>query len=171
MHTQHSASVAPRGAPRADSTPIVPGRRATRVRARGAVRLSAVAALVAGLASVAAPARAADTLKSGAEVYQAVCSACHAAGINKAPRFGDRKAWAPLLKEPQWQLTAHGWVGVRGMPAKGGKADLQLEEFARAVVFMAHAAGGNWNDPDAAMMAKIRAEEQRRIAALAKKGK
>ena len=65
-------------------------------------------------------------------------------------------------------LTAHAWVGVRNMPLKGSDDDLSLEEFARAVAYMARESGGKWQDPDAAMLAKIRAEEKKRRDAMAK---
>jgi cytochrome c5 len=111
----------------------------------------------AGLASAGQPP------KSGAEVYKEVCMVCHATGVANAPRFSDGKAWAPLIKEGQAVVTAHGWVGLRGMPPKGGRPDLGLEEFARAVAYMASASGGNWKDPDAALLAAIRKEEVARI--------
>ena len=111
----------------------------------------------------------AQALKSGEQVYKEVCGACHTAGVANAPKLGDRKVWEPLISEGQAVLTAHGWVGVRGMPAKGGKADLPLEEFARATAFMARAARGNWQDPDTKMMENIREEEKKRIADLQKK--
>lgn len=96
--------------------------------------------------------------------------ACHATGVEKAPKFGDRKAWAPLIREGQHVLTAHAWVGVRGMPAKGGRPDLPLEEFANATAYMARAAGGSWKDVDAKMLERIGAEEKKRLAKL-KSGK
>lgn len=111
----------------------------------------------------------AQAAKSGEQVYKEVCGVCHTAGLAKAPKLGDKKAWEPLISEGQAVLTAHGWVGVRGMPAKGGKANLPLEEFARATAFMARAAGGTWQDPDAKMMDSIREEEKKRIADLQKK--
>jgi cytochrome c5 len=111
----------------------------------------------------------AQALKSGEQVYKETCFACHASGVEKAPKFGDRQAWEPLIKEGQDVLTAHAWVGVRGMPARGGKADLTLEEFARAAAYMARAAGGNWKDPDAALLKRIRAEEKKRIEQLKSK--
>jgi len=104
----------------------------------------------------------AQELKAGEQVYKETCFACHAAGAAGAPKFGDKKAWAPLIKEGQHVLTAHAWVGVRGMPAKGGKADLSLEEFARAAAYMARAAGGGWKDPDAKALNRIREEEKER---------
>ncbi len=107
-----------------------------------------------------------QTLQSGEQVYKNVCFACHATKVEKAPQFGDRTAWAPLIKEGQHVLTAHAWVGVRNMPAKGGRPDLSLEEFARATAYMARAAGGNWKDPNAQMMKSIRSEEDKRIKQL-----
>ena len=103
---------------------------------------------------------------SGEEVYREVCAACHSTKFDKAPQLGDHKAWAPLIKEGQHVLTAHAWVGVRNMPPRGGKNDLELQEFARAVAYMARQAGGKWKDPDAAMLAKIRSEEKKRLAQL-----
>lgn len=104
--------------------------------------------------------------KSGEQTYKDVCMVCHAAGVANAPKFGDAKAWAPLIKEGQAVLTAHAWVGVRGMPARGGNPNLSQEDFAKAVVYMANAAGGKWKEPDARLMAAIQAEEKKRIAEL-----
>ena len=105
---------------------------------------------------------------SGEEVYRETCAACHATKFDKAPQVGDRKAWAPLIREGQHVLTAHAWVGVRNMPPRGGKDDLSLETFARAVAYMARESGGRWKDPDDAMLAKIRAEEKNRLRQLEK---
>lgn len=119
------------------------------------------AAVVALLPAIPASAQ---NLKSGEQVYKEVCSVCHAAGVANAPKFGDAKAWAPLIKEGQDVLTAHAWVGVRGMPPKGGRADLSLEEFSRGVAYMARNSGGKWQDPDAKMLERIKAEEKKRLA-------
>ena len=32
--------------------------------------------------------------RSGKEVVEAVCAACHATGVNGAPKIGDKKAWS-----------------------------------------------------------------------------
>lgn len=108
-------------------------------------------------------------LKSGEAVYQGACVACHGNGVDGAPRYGDRKAWAPLIREGQPVLTAHAWVGVRKMPPRGGQPDLSLEEFARGAAYMARGAGGTWQDPDAKVMARLTKEVKKREAALAKK--
>ncbi|MBM4181754.1 MAG: cytochrome c5 family protein [Betaproteobacteria bacterium] len=102
----------------------------------------------------------------GERTYKQVCMACHASGVAGAPKTGDAEGWAKLLEEGQATVTAHGWVGVRGMPAKGGRADLALRDFARATAWMARSAGGDWPNPDDAMLAAIRDEEVKRIAEL-----
>jgi cytochrome c5 len=112
------------------------------------------------------PAPAAVALKSGEQVYREACAGCHGTGAANAPKAEEPGGWEALLKEGQAAVTAHGWVGIRGMPAKGGRADLSLEEFARATAWMARSAGGDWQDPDAAMLEAIREEEKLRIEQL-----
>jgi mono/diheme cytochrome c family protein len=95
---------------------------------------------------------------TGENTYKQVCAVCHQNGIAGAPKVGDKAKWAPLIKEGQVQLTAHGYVGVRGMPAKGGKADLSVADFAASLVFMVNQSGGNWQNPDAKTLERINAE-------------
>lgn len=123
-------------------------------------------------ATAAAPASVpvAAAVRSGEQVYREVCQACHGAGVAGAPKAGEPGGWDALAKEGQAVVTAHGWVGIRGMPPQGGRADLGLEEFARAVAWMARSSGTDWQDPDAAMLEAIRKEETLRRAALKAKG-
>ncbi|MFM7966331.1 MAG: c-type cytochrome [Betaproteobacteria bacterium] len=112
------------------------------------------------------------TLAQGGEAtYKSVCAACHTAGVANAPKIGDAKKWGPLIREGQAVLTAHGYVGIRGMPAKGGKPDLSIEDFADAVVYMVNNSGGKWSSPDAKMLAAIRTEIDKREKAIAAKAK
>ncbi|HMS05674.1 MAG TPA: c-type cytochrome [Burkholderiaceae bacterium] len=101
--------------------------------------------------------------RTGEQVYTQVCAACHASGVAGSPKFGDAATWKPLIEEGQAVLTAHAFVGVRGMPARGGAPDLTLAEFARGAAHMARGAGGTWSDPDAAMLRKIAAEASKRL--------
>ena len=94
----------------------------------------------------------------GEATYKQVCAACHNSGVLKAPKFGDKKQWAPLIAEGQVELTSHAYVGVRAMPAKGGKPDLSIKDFADSVVYMVNQAGGNWKSPDAKTLAAINQE-------------
>jgi hypothetical protein len=59
-------------------------------------------------------------------------------------------------------LTAHGYVGVRAMPPKGGKPDLSIEQFAEAVNYIVNNSGGQWSSPDKAMLEKINEEIAKR---------
>jgi cytochrome c5 len=81
---------------------------------------------------------------SGQSVYEKVCHACHATGVNKAPKFGDKVAWKPLIREGQNMLSRTAIKGIRGMPAKGGDPSLSDAEVKRAVAYMANAAGGKF---------------------------
>jgi cytochrome c5 len=87
------------------------------------------------------------TLKAGAEVYNAACVACHGAGVAGAPKFGDKAAWGARIKQGYDTLVSHAVKGIRAMPAKGGNADLDEIEVARAVVHMANASGASFKEP------------------------
>ncbi len=90
--------------------------------------------------AVAAPAAG----KSGEEVYKAVCSMCHAAGLMNAPKFGDKAQWEPRIKQGQDVLVSNATKGIRAMPAKGGNPSLSDAEVAGAVKYMANAAGAKF---------------------------
>ena len=107
---------------------------------------------------VTAPALAIEKNTIGESTYNQVCAACHGAGVVKAPKLGDKKAWKSLIAEGQVILTAHGYVGVRAMPPKGGKDDLPVEQFAEAVNYMVNQSGGNWSSPNKSMLEKINKE-------------
>ncbi|HEY6239857.1 MAG TPA: c-type cytochrome [Burkholderiales bacterium] len=87
------------------------------------------------------------TVKSGEEIYRSVCTACHATGVAKAPRFGDRRDWARRLSEGQKKLVQAVVKGQGAMPPRGGASDLSDVEVERAVVFMANAAGAKFKEP------------------------
>lgn len=73
----------------------------------------------------------------GKKVYDASCSACHAAGVAGAPKAGDKAAWAPRLKTGANALYASALKGKAGMPAKGGNAALADDEVKAAVDYLA----------------------------------
>jgi len=91
----------------------------------------------------------------GQETYQAVCAKCHAEGVAGAPKTGDKKAWAKLIKEGLVALSVDAYAGVRAMPAQGGQTDLALPEFTSAIVYMANQSGANWQEADEATLKKI----------------
>ena len=104
----------------------------------------------------------AATFASGEETYKAVCANCHSKAVANSPALGDATKWAPLIAEGQVIITAHGYVGVRAMPAKGGKHDLSVEGFSEALNYMVNQSGAQWKKPDSKMMAAIRMEIEAR---------
>ncbi|MDY7573152.1 c-type cytochrome [Actimicrobium sp. CCI2.3] len=88
-------------------------------------------------------------LQSGEAVYKGACMACHAAGVAGAPKVGDTAAWSARIAQGYDTLVTHAVNGIRGMPAKGGNADLDNIEVARAVAYMANQAGATFKEPDA----------------------
>ncbi|WP_459616652.1 c-type cytochrome [Bordetella sp. 2513F-2] len=94
-------------------------------------------------------ANAPKVFKTGEQVFQQVCTSCHAAGVAGAPKVGDKAAWAPFIKagfESMMQVALH---GKGAMPAKGGNPALSDYEVARAVVYMANQSGGDLPEPAA----------------------
>ncbi len=82
----------------------------------------------------------AASLKSGQEVYVAVCASCHDSGAAGAPKVGDKAAWAARLSEGMGLLYLHSLKGYHGkagvMPARGGRADLSVELVKQSVDYM-----------------------------------
>jgi cytochrome c5 len=91
-------------------------------------------------AAAAAPKLAAD---AGKKLYDTTCVACHGAGIAGAPKFGDKAAWAPRLKQGTAVLYEHAIKGFQGkagmMPPKGGSSASD-DEVKAAVDYIANAA-------------------------------
>lgn len=112
------------------------------------VRPGAWHALLALCAVACVPSVATGQQRSGAEIYEAVCAECHASGKHKAPVFGDRRAWKPLIAEGQRELVRTAIRGIRKMPARGGDPSLSDADVERAVVHMANAAGGRFSSRD-----------------------
>jgi cytochrome c5 len=86
-------------------------------------------------------AEAVDAPRSGREVYNEICIACHAApGVGGAPALGDSDAWAARIAQGMDTLidrALHGFSGSAGiMPRKGGRVDLSDEEIIKAVEYM-----------------------------------
>ena len=90
---------------------------------------------------------AATELRSGEDVYKAVCSACHATGAAGAPKLGDKAAWEPRIALGLETLTTSSLKGKGAMPAQGGGTpDLEV---ARAVVYLSNAGGASFEEPKA----------------------
>jgi cytochrome c5 len=88
-------------------------------------------------------------LQSGQAVYNAVCVACHGSGAAGAPKAGDAGAWSARIAQGYDTLVQHAVQGIRAMPPKGGNADLDDIEVARAVAYMANQSGAKFKEPEA----------------------
>lgn len=90
--------------------------------------------------ATAAAGSAAAIPKSGTELFDQTCSACHGQGIGGAPRAGDKAAWAPRIAKGKSVLYDHairGFTGTAGMmPPKGGRTDVPDDLVKQAVDHM-----------------------------------
>lgn len=75
--------------------------------------------------------------RTGEQVFNAVCTACHSSGVAGAPKVGDKAAWGPRIGQGEKTLLSNAINGIRGMPAKGGCAACSDEEIGNAVAYMA----------------------------------
>jgi cytochrome c5 len=85
-------------------------------------------------------------LLTGEQVYAARCTACHAAGLAGAPKFGDSAAWGPRIGQGYDVLLTHALKGKGAMTAQGGGEQSDLE-IGRAVVYMANKGGAKFAEP------------------------
>jgi cytochrome c5 len=85
-----------------------------------------------------AVAEASSEARSGEEVYNAACMACHSTGAAGAPKYGDATAWAERIAKGMDALYSGGIDGVAGtgMMAKGGCMNCSDEEVTAAVDYM-----------------------------------
>jgi len=87
-------------------------------------------------------------LKTGEQVFQAQCSACHVSGAAGAPKVGDEAAWGTRIKTGYDALLNSALKGKNAMTAQGG-GDFNDVEIARAVVYMANKGGAKFDEPKA----------------------
>jgi cytochrome c5 len=109
-----------------------------------------VAARIAPIAQVSVhDANAPRVYKTGEQVYQAVCAACHASGAAGAPKFGNSGDWAPRISQGFDTLLKTALAGKGALPPRGGTSpdDYSDYEIARAIVYMADHGGANFQDP------------------------
>jgi cytochrome c5 len=128
------------GQPTASRDALAPEKVAERIKPVSGIEMGAPAA--------------APGARSGEAIVKATCTACHQAGVQKAPKLGDKGDWAPYLKTGLNALVANAIKGKGAMPPKGGDTSLTDAELTRAVVFMANSAGANFKEPAAAPAAK-----------------
>jgi cytochrome c5 len=87
-------------------------------------------------------------LKTGEQVFNAQCTACHTSGAAGAPKIGDEAAWAARIKTGYEALLGSALKGKGAMGAQGG-GDFSDVEIGRAVVYIANKGGAKFDEPKA----------------------
>ncbi|MBS1210649.1 MAG: putative cytochrome c5 [Proteobacteria bacterium] len=90
---------------------------------------------MAGAASASTP-EAGGAPKSGEEIVQTVCTACHGAGLLNSPKIGDKAAWGPRIAQGVETLYKSALEGKNAMPARGGNPALSDAEIKSAVDYL-----------------------------------
>jgi cytochrome c5 len=103
----------------------------------GSVPESAAPA-AAGESGAGAPAAAA---RSGEEVYNSACMACHASGVAGAPKVGDTAAWQARAEKGMDTLLHNAVNGLNAMPPKGTCANCSDDELKAAIEYMLSQSG------------------------------
>jgi cytochrome c5 len=87
---------------------------------------------------VAAVADASDAAgpKTGEQVYNSNCLACHGTGAAGAPKTGDAAAWAPRIAAGMDSMLANATSGLNAMPPKGLCMTCSDEELQGAIQYM-----------------------------------
>ena len=85
-------------------------------------------------------------MKTGDQVYNSQCVACHASGAAGAPKLADLAAWGPRIAQGYEALLQSALKGKGAMGAQGG-GDYSDVEIGRAVVYMANQSGAKFAEP------------------------
>ncbi len=91
-----------------------------------------------GSVPVAAPAAGAPAAaaRSGDEIYNSACMACHSTGVAGAPKIGDNGAWAARAGKGVDGLLATAISGINAMPPKGTCGSCSDEELRAAIEYI-----------------------------------
>ncbi|TDR32528.1 c-type cytochrome [Hydromonas duriensis] len=85
--------------------------------------------------------------QTGQQVFEGLCTSCHTAGTNGAPKIGANGDWAPRIGKGYDMLFQHAVQGFNQMPARGGNPKLSDLEIGRAIVYMTGKSGGHFPEP------------------------
>jgi cytochrome c5 len=84
--------------------------------------------------------------RTGEQIVQAACAACHMTGAAGAPKIGDKGAWAARIGMGLDGLLKSAIAGKNAMPPRGG-SDATDTELARAIAYMANQSGAKFTEP------------------------
>lgn len=79
--------------------------------------------------------------KSGKEIYETICTTCHATGAAGAPLFGDSTIWADRIAKGIDTLLTNALNGINAMPPRGtAPPSVTDDEIKKAIEYMVEAA-------------------------------
>lgn len=89
------------------------------------------------VAGAAAQSAAASGPRSGEDIYNAACVACHASGVLGAPKTGVAADWQPRIDEKGYDTVWQNAInGIGGMPPMGTCGDCSNDDIKAAIDFM-----------------------------------
>ncbi len=88
--------------------------------------------------------------RTGQQIVHMQCDKCHHEGTAGAPLIGDRDAWVKRLKRGLDEVVRSAFNGHGPMPARGGLADITVNEMRDAITYMFNPASANMVAPVAA---------------------
>lgn len=100
----------------------------------------------------------------GKATYDTVCATCHKSGALNAPKHGQTPKWKKLAREGFNDLVGNALVGVRQMPAKGGRKELTDLQVAWAVHYLVTTSDARFPEPTEEKVKAARADGERRAA-------
>lgn len=74
--------------------------------------------------------------KSGKDIFNSSCMACHSTGAGGAPKMGDKAAWSDRIGKGVDSVYANAIKGFNGMPPKGTCMSCSDEEIQVTVDYM-----------------------------------
>lgn len=104
-------------------------------------RIQPVAKVELAAADAAAPGA-----RTGEQIVQSACFACHGTGAAGAPKIGDKAGWGSRIGKGLDGLLKSAIAGKNAMPPRGG-SDATDDELARAIAFMANQSGASFKAP------------------------
>jgi cytochrome c5 len=86
--------------------------------------------------------------RTGKFIVETQCGKCHLTGESGSPKIGDRDAWIQRLKRGMDEVVRSAFNGHGPMPARGGLADITVNEMRNAITYM-------FNPASATMVAPV----------------
>jgi cytochrome c5 len=75
--------------------------------------------------------------RTGKQLYDTKCMACHASGVAGAPKLGDSVVWGDRVNAKGLDgLFNSAWNGINAMPPKGTCNDCTEDEIKSAIKYM-----------------------------------